>query len=206
MKPLREGRSLIMAGMVAAGLASVWYGCARSLPDPSVSTLDDPLRIAACDVSSESVRRMTRRAFIGWARTLAYDLEDRSAAQAYGFAPAAEVRVYRARGMDRVTPAEIQDGCVVARVFARQADPRIGLGRGWTYIWADSSSPYSASFVPEDATAPVVGQNMALAPAPPDPSTLTTTRHICSDCGRDWCVYPRDTLSAEPVQFEPEAK
>ena len=201
MKPSREVRSLIRAGVVAAGLAAVWNGC-----EQRDATTTAAARIEACDISSDSVRRLTRREFIAWGRRLSYDPENRSAGQAYGFAAGADVRVFRARGMDSVTRAQLADGCLIARVFSQTADTVIGLGDGWTYIWADSSSPYSASFVPEDSTAPVVGQNMALdtSGVAPEPTLVQSPRHICSDCGRDWCVYPRDTLRTDPVLFEPE--
>lgn len=186
-------------------MAVMWGGCRRSLPetDPSLS-IEAGARITACDISSDSIRGLTRREFTDWARRLSYDPQDRSWGMAYGFNPSDSVRVFRARGMDRVTRAQLADGCVIARVFSRRADSRIGLGVGWTYIWADSSSPFIASAVPEDPSAPVVGQNMSIASTQPDPLTVQSPRHICSGCGRDWCVYPTDTIQAEPVQFDPK--
>lgn len=193
-----DGQALVSVGAIIA-MAVVWAGCARKV-DP----IDTRVRIEACDISSDSIRKLTRRAFTDWARRLSYDPQDRSWGWAYGFDPSDSVRVFRARGMDRVTRAQLADGCVIARVSSRRANRQLGLAVGWTYIWADSSSPFVASAVPEDPTAPVVGQNMSIAATQPDPLSVQSPRHICSGCGRDWCVYPTDTLRAQPVEFAPE--
>jgi hypothetical protein len=159
--------------------------------------------VAACSVSSDSVRRLTRSEFLGWARRLAYESQDTTRAKAYGFDPAAGVRVEAARGMSSATRRDLGDGCLIARVFSNRADTSVGLGVGWTFVWADSSSPYTASFIPEDGS-PVVGQNMSIEPSAPSDASVASPKHICSQCGNDWCVYPRDTLRSEPVLFAPE--
>jgi hypothetical protein len=209
--------SLNARSLVAGGIAVVIAGgCSNCLGDRTrtngdtarvgaTDTTEGPLApIAACAISSDSVRRLTRRQFLTWASALAYEAPDPAWGQANGFAAADSIRVHIARGIDRVTRPHLEDGCVIARVYSRRPDARLGLGRGWTYIWADSSSPYSASFVPED-TSPVVGQNMTLDPSGAAPvAGVASPRHICSECGRDWCVYPRDTLGTDPVEFLPE--
>jgi hypothetical protein len=44
---------------------------------------------------------------------------------------------------------------------------------------------------------------MSLTSGEPAPGTVASPRYICSDCGRDWCVYPRDETRLEPALFEP---
>jgi hypothetical protein len=208
--------SLNARSLVAGGVAVIIAGgCSNCLGDRT--TTGDTARaaaaadttaplaaIAACAISSDSVRRLTRREFVTWASALTYEAPDATWGQANGFNAADSIRVHIARGIDRVTRPHLEDGCVIARVYSRRPDARLGLGRGWTYIWADSSSPYSASFVPEDAS-PVVGQNMTLDSSGVAPvAGVASPRHICSECGRDWCVYPRDTLRTDPVEFEGE--
>lgn len=200
--------------MILAGVAVVIVGACRRdrSPDsdtavstpgatPTPAATPTPTRVAACSISSDSIRRLTRGAFVAWASRLAYEPQNRQLGYANGFDAAAEVRVEVPRGVkgDSVSQADIGDGCVIARIYSRRPDPRVGLGRGWTYIWADSLSPPSASFVPEEPTAPVVGQNLNFAETPP--ATVASPRHICSGCGRDWCVYPTDTIGTGPVEF-----
>jgi hypothetical protein len=167
---------------------------------------DGPRRAAACSLSSDSVARLTRSQFVAWARGLEYERQDTGRARAYGFDPSAGVRVEASREIGdstRVNRTVLGDGCLIARVFSNRADTSIGLGVGWTFVWADSSSPYTASFVPEDGS-PVVGQDMTVDPTAPLPADVASPKHICSECGRDWCVYPTDESRTTPVLFVPE--
>jgi len=159
--------------------------------------------IAGCTVSSDSVRRLTRREFVTWARRVEYDSTGDSLGRPHG-AGTAGIRVHRTRGMDRATRADLADGCLIALVHSASANASLGLGAGWTFVWADSTNPYTATLVPEDESAPVTEVGLSLETGEPAPGTVASPRYICSDCGRDWCVYPKDTFSTEPALFQPE--
>ena len=166
-------------------------------------TLPPDTAIAACAISSDSVGRLTRREFTGWAERVGYDEPADTLGQPHGSATA-NIRVHRARGMNRVTRAHLSDGCLIARVRSTTAIPSLGLGVGWTYVWADSTNPYTATMVPEDGGTSITQFQMALETSEPETGTVASPRYICSDCGQDWCVYPRNTLSTEPALFQPE--
>jgi hypothetical protein len=105
--------------------------------------------------------------------------------------------------MQQATRADLQDGCLIARVHATTAYPSLGLASGWNFVWADSTNPYTAVIVPEDATAPVTQVNLGLFPNEPATGDVAAPRYICSDCGQDWCVYPRDgAITTEPALFQ----
>jgi hypothetical protein len=137
-----------------------------------------------------------------WASRIDYDSADNSWGREHN-AGIPGIRVHRMRGMDRVTRAELQDGCLIARVRSPSAYPALGLGAGWTYVWADSTNPYTATMVPEQEGAAVTEFRLSLESGEPAPGTIAAPRYICSDCGNDWCVYPRDTFSSEPALFQP---
>ena len=159
--------------------------------------------IDGCAISSDSIRRLTRRAFVRWARGIDYDPAADSQGRPHGVATAG-ITVHRTRGMNRATREDLEDGCLIARVRSTTADTSLGLGAGWNFVWADSTNPYTAVIVPDDSSVAVTQFEMGLWPSEPDPVTITTPRYICSDCGRDWCVYPRSGLSSEPALFQPE--
>ena len=213
MKHLHTGSPVLRSFIVAAVAASIIGACARERPAPggdTVRTADTgvsppppppPTTIAACAISSDSVRRLTRRDFVRWAERIDYDSLADSTGQAHPAIPG--IRVYRTRGMHRVTRPEIEDGCLIARVRSPTAYPALGLGRGWTYVWADSINPYTATMVPEQEGVAVTEFQLSLEPNEPAPGTIAAPRYICSDCGNDWCVYPRSTVSSEPALFRP---
>ena len=178
-------------------------GTAGSTPSPTPTPLPGPSPIAACAISSDSVRRLTRRQFVTWASRVEYDDSTAdSTGRAHG-SGIPGIRVHRMRGMDRVTRPDIEDGCLIARVHTNTAYPALGLGRGWTYVWADSTNPYTATMVPEQEGVAVTEFRLSLESGEPAPGTIASPRYICSDCGNDWCVYPRDTFSSEPALFSP---
>lgn len=210
-------RSPVVRSLVVATVGAIMTGaCARERPAPggdTVRTADTgvsppPTTIAACAISSDSVRRLTRRQFVMWASRIEYDSSADSTGRTHdpsiaGDPGIAGIRVHRMRGMDRVTRAELEDGCLIARVRSPTAYPALGLGRGWTYVWADSTNPYTATMVPEQEGVAVTEFRLSLEPDEPAPGTIASPRYICSDCGNDWCVYPRDTFQSEPALFSP---
>lgn len=211
MKHLQTG-SPILGSLVVAAVAAILTGaCGPDRPDPGGDTLRaadtgaaPPPPIVACAISSDSVRRLNRRDFVTWASRIEYDsVADTTTGRAHDPAAAAGIRVHRMRGMDRVTRPDIEDGCLIARVHTNTAYPALGLGRGWTYVWADSTNPYTATMVPAEEEAPVTEFRLSLEPEEPAPGTIASPRYICSDCGNDWCVYPRDGLRSEPALFSP---
>jgi hypothetical protein len=164
---------------------------------------NDPVPIAACAISSDSVGRMTRREFVAWARGLEFDSTADSFGRAHG-SGVAGISVYRTRDMDRAERGDLADGCLIARIRSATADSSLGLGAGWTYVWADSTNPWTATTVPEDNGASMTEYTLSLESGEPAPGTVASPRYVCSDCGRDWCVYPRDELRTEPALFESE--
>ena len=103
--------------------------------------------------------------------------------------------------MERTGRADLADGCLIARVHSATADPGLGLGAGWNYVWADSTNPYTATMVPEQEGVAVTEFRLSLENGEPAPGTIASPRYICSDCGNDWCVYPRDGFRSEPALF-----
>lgn len=210
MKHLHTGSPVLRFLVVAAVAATITGACRREKAAPGGDTpraVDTggalPRPIAACAISSDSVRRLNRRDFVTWASRIEYDSVADTMGRAHDPAAAAGIRVHRTRGMDRVTRPDIEDGCLIARVHTNTAYPALGLGRGWTYVWADSTNPYTATMVPAEEGAPVTEFRLSLEPQEPAPGTIASPRYICSDCGNDWCVYPRDTFSSEPALFSP---
>ena len=165
----------------------------------SSSTLRPPL--AACALSSDSVRRITRQEFVRWAATLEYDSTLDSLGRPHGKGTDG-IRVYRTRDM-RADTVPLADGCVISRIRSATADRTLGLGAGWTYVWADSSNPLTVVMVPEDEKTSLTEFSLSKMPAEPTEGSLTVSKYICSDCGRDWCVYPTDTLRSTPELFAP---
>ena len=172
-------------------------GCS-SCPQRVVTTTSLPN--AACEISSDSVRRLTRAEFVAWAGGIPFDSADVSYGQAHGSATAG-ITVLRAQDMDRATRLHLADGCLIAKIRSTTADPTLGLAAGWTYIWADSTNPFTATAVPEDPSAPLTAFEMSLTAGEPAPGTVASPRYVCSDCGNDWCVYPRDGTRLEPALF-----
>lgn len=159
-------------------------------------------RLAACALSSDSVRRITRRDFVRWAATLEYDSASERLGRPHGGGTEG-IRVYRARdmGADRV---DLADGCVISRIRSATADRTLGLGAGWTYVWADSSNPLTVVMVPEDEKTSLTEFSLSPMPQEPAEGSMTLSKYVCSDCGRDWCVYPSDTLRSTPELFASE--
>ena len=212
MKHLHIGSPVLRSLIVAAVAAIIIGACARERPAPGGDTVRSadtgPTTIAACAISSDSVRRLTRRQFVTWASRIEYDSSADIAGRTHdpsiaGDPGIAGIRVHRMRGMDRVSRAELEDGCLIARVRSPSAYPALGLGAGWTYVWADSTNPYTATMVPEQEGAPVTEFRLSLEAEEPAVGTIASPRYICSDCGNDWCVYPRDTFSSQPALFSP---
>ena len=209
MKHLHTGSPVLRLLGVAVVAATIAGACSRERPAPGGDTpravdtgVAPPPPIVACAISSDSVRRLNRREFVTWASRVEYDsVADTATGRAHDPTAAAGIRVHRMRGMDRVTRTDIEDGCLIARVHSNTAYPALGLGRGWTYVWADSTNPYTATMVPAEEGAPVTEFRLSLEPEEPAPGTIASPRYICSDCGNDWCVYPRDTFSSEPALF-----
>lgn len=210
MKHLHTGSPVVRSLVVAAIAAIITGACGRDRAasgGDTARTADSvvsppPTTIAACAISSDSVRRLTRRQFVMWASRAEYDSSADSTGRAHG-SDVAGIRVHRMRGMDRVTRVELEDGCLIARVHSATAHPALGLGAGWTYVWADSTNPYTATMVPEQEGVAVTEFRLALENGEPAPGTVASPKFICSDCGNDWCVYPRDTFSSEPALFSP---
>lgn len=213
MKHLHTGSPVVRSLVVASVAAIVTGACDRERSASSGDTVrtgdsvvpppPPPTPIAACAISSDSVRRLNRRDFVTWASRIEYDSVADTMGRAHDPAAAAGIRVHRTRGMDRVTRPDIEDGCLIARVHTNTAYPALGLGRGWTYVWADSTNPYTATMVPAEEGAPVTEFRLSLRPQEPAAGTVASPRYICSECGNDWCVYPRDTFSSEPALFSP---
>ncbi len=188
--------ALVAAALVVAALV-IGIVCQRTRDGGGVTTAGVG---SPCDLSSDSVRRMTRRDFVRWAAAMPYEAVDTLAGRAHGTG-ATGISVHRVRGSDSVTRAQIQDGCLIARIRSTSADAAVGLGAGWTYVWADSTNPYTATLVPEQETAPVTTSELAFLPGDPAPGVIASPRYICSDCGSDWCVYPKDETRLPPEMF-----
>lgn len=156
----------------------------------------------ACGLSSDSVRRLTRAQFLSWASRVQFDSTAPVWGRPHG-AGTTGISVYRASDMERTDRSNLADGCVIARIRSATADANLGLGAGWTYVWADSTNPYTATMVPEQEGVAVTEFRLTLESGEPDPGTIASPRYICSDCGNDWCVYPRDGLRSEPALFSP---
>ena len=157
--------------------------------------------IPGCTISSDSVRRLTRSQFVRWARGIDYDAQVDTQGRVHGSGTAG-ISVHRTRNMRQATRADLQDGCLIARVQATTAYPSLGLASGWNFVWADSTNPYTAVIVPEDPTVAVTEVNLGLFPREPAPGEVAAPRYICSDCGQDWCVYPRDGATLAPALFQ----
>ena len=193
MKHLHTGSPVLRLLVVAAAAATITGACDRnrpasggdtagtagSTPSPTPTLSPGPAAIAACAISSDSVRRLTRRQFVTWASRVEYDSSADSTGRGHG-AGIPGIRVHRMHGMDRVTRADLQDGCLIARVHTTTAYPALGLGAGWTYVWADSINPYTATMVPEQEGGAVTEFRLSLESGEPAPGTIASPRYICS--------------------------
>lgn len=191
-----NGRSLVaLAAVVLVGGA-----CAREPRDAATTggtasaITSSPSAIAACN-PPRTASGIERDRFIAWARGLGYHAPDPSRGRASAFDSSANVQVHAAHGMDTVPRADLERGCVIARIISQAADADFGIKADTAYVWADSTNPFTATIVPDDGSAGVT-YNMDVDDTGGTPPTVTTVpKHVCSECGRtDWCVYPRDEI------------
>jgi hypothetical protein len=160
-----------------------------------------PGAIAAC-LPPTPARGMARDRFLAWARGLTYHGTDSMRGRTSNFDASDSVQVQVAQGMDSVSRADLERGCVIARIIARGADAAFGIKADTAYVWADSTNPFTATIIPDDGSAGVV-YNMDVEPTGGiAPTTTSIPKHICSQCGtNDWCVYPRDEVRLTEEMF-----
>lgn len=167
--------------------------CARQRD--GVTTTDSEL--AACSITRDSLRRMTRSGFRAWAGRLQYHDPDTSRGAAYDRG----IQVSAVQGINEVNRATLAAGCVIARIVNTTGDTTI-VRRGTWYVWADSTNPLTATAISESGPTDLQYQ-MAIVPESEKNAVVFSPRHVCSECSGDWCVYPRDGTLTETDIFAP---
>lgn len=193
--------------LVALAVLVLAVGCGRDAADrgdtaaSSAAATAAPSTIAACRPPT-AARGMARDRFLVWARGLTYYATDSMRGRTSNFDASDSVQVQAAQGMDSVSRADLERGCVIARIIARGADADFGIKADTAYVWADSTNPFTATIIPDDGSAGVV-YNMDVEPTGGIAPTVTSIpKHICSQCGTsDWCVYPRDEIRLVEEMF-----
>lgn len=152
---------------------------------------------AACSISRDSLRRMTRSGFRTWASRLQYHDADTSRGAAYDRG----IQVFAVQGINEASRATLAAGCVIARIVNTTGDTTI-VRRGTWFVWADSTNPLTATAISESGPTDLQYQ-MAIVPESEKNAAVLSPRHVCSECSGDWCVYPRDGTLTETDIFAP---
>lgn len=193
--------------LVAASLV----GCGPADETPSVDTTPSGAAVAGAPLACNPrwtgrIETIARAEVLEWAAELTFSARDTTRSRLNGFGAGAEMRLVG--GLDTLGVClPTARGCIIARITSARAQPRLGIGAGRNYVWADSAGDAGrVVIIPEDRTVPVRVHRLRhhrFTPGGPLPAARAPGG--CGWCGDHcWCEWTTDTTSTSILRLPGE--